>query len=399
MAWSLRKSFKVGPTRINLSSRGIGYSVGVRGLRVGTSSSGRGYVRGGRGMLRYQAALGSSAQSLAGPPAYSGPAFGGCRVSMIGGLILGPVLLAIQNNTTRLIVAGSVVALVLVAMGLRKAAAMRREREEAARQEAIEALNEAVSALLTNPTPSEADARRVSERRREVGELPGGVEQYEAAYRSAVADAVADQKVSPEERTRLERLARGLGLSRDFVQRSNLGGFVEGFYALIGDGKLTEDEDEKLKALRAAFSIPEAQITAQLAKADQLRRARGVEQADKLEPVAVDVKLGKSESAFYAVPAAEMRFYMASDRDFEPVKSGTLYVTDQRLLFVGDGSNSIKLQKVLRLGMEPRRAGGEVVSLAIDGRKTPYYLFADEPFVLVAHIKRAWGAAHNAPAA
>src|SRR5262245_51415561 len=65
MGWSMRKSIKLGPARLNLSSRGIGYSVGVRGLRVGTSSRGRSYVRGGRGMLRYQAPLSSSVDDSA----------------------------------------------------------------------------------------------------------------------------------------------------------------------------------------------------------------------------------------------------------------------------------------------------------------------------------------------
>lgn len=41
MAFIFRRSVGIGPFRINLSKRGIGVSVGVRGLRTGISSTGR----------------------------------------------------------------------------------------------------------------------------------------------------------------------------------------------------------------------------------------------------------------------------------------------------------------------------------------------------------------------
>jgi hypothetical protein len=44
-----RKSIKMGPLRFNLSKRGVGMSVGVKGLRIGTRAGGRGtYISGGR---------------------------------------------------------------------------------------------------------------------------------------------------------------------------------------------------------------------------------------------------------------------------------------------------------------------------------------------------------------
>lgn len=43
MGWNLRRSVNFGPLRLNLSKSGVGYSVGVRGLRVGKDSAGRNY--------------------------------------------------------------------------------------------------------------------------------------------------------------------------------------------------------------------------------------------------------------------------------------------------------------------------------------------------------------------
>jgi hypothetical protein len=59
MGWFLRKSIRMGPVRVNLSKRGIGTSVGVKGLRVGTGPRGP-YVAGGRGGVYFRQQLGSS---------------------------------------------------------------------------------------------------------------------------------------------------------------------------------------------------------------------------------------------------------------------------------------------------------------------------------------------------
>lgn len=42
-----RKSFGKGPLRINISKSGIGWSLGIPGLRFGRSSTGRRYTRAG----------------------------------------------------------------------------------------------------------------------------------------------------------------------------------------------------------------------------------------------------------------------------------------------------------------------------------------------------------------
>jgi hypothetical protein len=53
----LRKSFRLGPFRFNLSKSGVGTSVGVKGARVGVDGRGKGYVAGGRGGLFFRKQL------------------------------------------------------------------------------------------------------------------------------------------------------------------------------------------------------------------------------------------------------------------------------------------------------------------------------------------------------
>lgn len=56
MGWYLRKSFGIGPLRLNLSKSGLGLSGGVKGLRVGTGPRGS-YLHGGREGLYFRKSL------------------------------------------------------------------------------------------------------------------------------------------------------------------------------------------------------------------------------------------------------------------------------------------------------------------------------------------------------
>lgn len=66
MGWYLRKSFRLGPLRLNLSKSGLGVSAGVTGFRVGTGPRGS-YVHAGRGGIYFR-------QRLSGPSERREPA-------------------------------------------------------------------------------------------------------------------------------------------------------------------------------------------------------------------------------------------------------------------------------------------------------------------------------------
>lgn len=74
MGFSFRRSIKLGPVRLNLSTRGVGVSAGVRGARVSVGPRGT-YVTLGRGGFQYRAKLdnrlGGHGSSPQPAPAYS----------------------------------------------------------------------------------------------------------------------------------------------------------------------------------------------------------------------------------------------------------------------------------------------------------------------------------------
>ncbi len=73
MGWYLRKSFGLGPLRLNLSKSGIGYSLGVRGARIGVGPRGS-YVRLGRDGVYYQKYFSTDSSRTARPSAFVRPA-------------------------------------------------------------------------------------------------------------------------------------------------------------------------------------------------------------------------------------------------------------------------------------------------------------------------------------
>ena len=54
MSFYIRKSINLGIIRINFAKHGVGFSVGVPGLRAGRSADGRWYVHAGREGLYYR---------------------------------------------------------------------------------------------------------------------------------------------------------------------------------------------------------------------------------------------------------------------------------------------------------------------------------------------------------
>lgn len=63
MGFHLRKSFKIGAMRFNLSNSGIGFSTGIKGLRVGIDGKGRSYIGGGKGALRFRQQISGAANN------------------------------------------------------------------------------------------------------------------------------------------------------------------------------------------------------------------------------------------------------------------------------------------------------------------------------------------------
>jgi hypothetical protein len=87
MGFYLRKSFRFGPVRFNLSKSGIGTSFGVKGARIGVNSRGQAYVNAGRGGFYFRETIPSTTPQRRGgantPPLVDSPATAGEPIRQI----------------------------------------------------------------------------------------------------------------------------------------------------------------------------------------------------------------------------------------------------------------------------------------------------------------------------
>lgn len=254
-------------------------------------------------------------------------------------------------------------------------------------------------ALAGKPGPTEEDVRGVVALREKAGQLPREMAaQLAEAYRGAISEVVADGHLTGAERGRVDLVKRGLGLPQDVVARAAIEGFLGGHAVLVGDGRLTAEEDAALTSLRDALAVPEAAVRAQLAQAGELRKARDVATGD-LAAVEADIKLRDGEACYYWAPVSERkkraRAYVENgvrhtETAFEDVRSGNLYITNQRLLMVAEGTTTIKPEKVMDCAVD---SDERLLVLTVDGRKTPWYFALYEPFVAAAYVDRVVAAA------
>jgi len=218
--------------------------------------------------------------------------------------------------------------------------------------------------------------------------------ELEALYRGAVHEVVSDYAVSKGERRRLDHLVQAFDLPNEISHRAAVDGFLQAHAVLVGDGRLTEKEQDQLAELQKVLRVPDAGIQAQLVYSDELVRARLVLSS---EPVAIqpDVKLKASEACFYATPFVEKkervgRTYVQDgvrhkEMTLEVVRDGRLFVTNERVLLVASGTTSLKYEKILESAVD---AESRLLSLTVDGRKAPYLFEVPEPFVAIAYVDK-----------
>lgn len=202
-------------------------------------------------------------------------------------------------------------------------------------------------------------------------------------YRGELQAALADQHLTPEEKVRLDALARRLRLPDDVVQTI----YKEDTTALLqrvlnqatADRRLSPEEEGQLAALADNLGAKIAYDAATLAALDRCRLLWRIEQGD-LPDVPVPIRLQRGERCHANIPAAshyELRRVTRAIRYAGPtarikivkglywrmgqisldrvtqevltlLDTGTLYVTSKRFLFDGAKKNtSIPLGRII----------------------------------------------------
>ena len=397
MGFYIRKSFRAGPIRFNLSKSGLGISAGVRGARIGLTSQGRAYVHGGRHGLYYRQTLGAG--SRAGSAAGGGSAAprGPVELTEDTGVTYasGPLSIPARDpvpdpvrpvrrlHVLPALAAGAAgflmpmpvpaVALVLAFAALLAQASVRRGAVGAGDRFGHELRlfsESAVSAEL--PCRAALDEARAAPRLH-----PDDVAFFEFREYSAAVTAVAAPSAEPRAVTRLAHLDAVVSLPAARRQELRLAAYSRAHLAAVRDHDLTEEEEHGLAAVRAAFGLTAADLGPELGLLDRLRSLRDL-RAGTLPSVEPSVPLRSGETCHFEAPARLLRSRVLRSfsrdgvrykvRGHVVAREGKVVVTDRRVALVHAGETSYPLAKILDVEVDHDR---QLVTLVRQGVAAP----------------------------
>ena len=398
MGFYLRKSFRAGPVRFNLSKGGVGASFGVTGARIGLSSAGRAYVHGGRGGLYYRKSLGGGggraraersgapaaveltedtgvtygalpAQEQApdagdAPVRRSPPTYGWLALGAVAGGLLLP-------SPFPAWVAAAVFA-ALVALGVR-----RRKRRAAG-----DAYGRLLDARAAAGEPITDDERAALAAARGDPRLTPDDARYfeEQAYLDLLEAATAGGADDPRVFERLAEMETLVGLDPAFRRRARLDAYSRAHVEAVSDHDLTAAEEQALERARTALGLTDADLADELALLDRLRELRAIRGGD-LPVVDAATKLPGRETCHLESEGRLLKQRLLRSfsrggqrykvRGYVVDKEGALLVTSRRVVLVHQGVTSFPIGRILDVEVDHDR---RLLTLTRDGVATPTYL-------------------------
>jgi len=419
MGLYLRKAFRFGPLRLNLSKSGLGVSAGLKGLRIGTGPRGA-YVHAGRGGLYWRKSLRAGQSEPLSPDAPSPPpsahsastAFteGGISIeaapipatmrvhvkrrsgpliaAIAGGIVLALIVRSAQSGVPLLLV-------ILLTVGLSTGLVLLDARYERRLNEYINTLSTLFGRKPPMPSDQLAHVTRLQREGRFKPEhlLPI----HRVIYSLLLLKLMTDSVIEESERTLLAQAARLLTLSASDAQHARIEAFKRLYLELIADHELSEAEDQTLRQIQQALTIPDGAIHEEVQTITELREARTIREGD-LKQIPVDIALPAGEICYHRTTGQllekrVLRSYTLNrvrhkEEGLVPTGEGKVYLTSKRIVLVGDGVTSYQLGKVLDVDVDMDK---KHLTLTVDGRKRPVYLAVPDAIVTGAMIERLSG--------
>lgn len=219
-------------------------------------------------------------------------------------------------------------------------------------------------------------------RQRDIAEIEASV--LAGIYRREFQTALADKRLTPEEKERLDTIVRQLRIPREVYEpifkEDGTAVVLRVFNEACADRRLSPDEEQQLAALAKDLGATLKQDDATLAALERFRLLWRLEQGGALPSIPVPIRLQREECCHVSVPASHHEFRTVTrafrysgptarikiakgiswrlgqinlervtDEVLTQLDSGTLYVTNKRLLFDGTRKTAqIPFKKVMR---------------------------------------------------
>ncbi len=427
MGFYLRKSFRLGPVRLNLSKSGLGFSAGVRGARIGVTPSGRSYIHAGRGGLYLKENLASGTRrstdkkplgstidsnviTEATGVTYGAAASRDSQSSLRSALVrakrppgrilllpcIGFVMLLIAIAGDELSgISATILILSIPLLTLWPIPLL----VEKSKIRAAEKLGDTLAEILN--CGEELSPENISRMKNALADHSAPREEVNricrVAYLSVVISLVEDRHVSAVELKTLEQLEQLFDIPQEFVREARREAYREVYLEIVSDNELTQKEEVELEHVRSALRIDESEIQDELKFVGLLRRIRDIRHGE-LEIHETNQRLQKSEVCYFEAPARllkvrNLRSFQESGqrykvRGYVIDKEGTMIVTNKRLLIIHEGTTSIPLAKIIDLEVDVDDC---VLMITKDGSSTPVIVTTREALVAGAVVSAVAG--------
>lgn len=419
MGFFIRKAFKAGPLRINLSKGGVGVSGGVTGARIGLNRNGA-YVYGGRHGLYYREQLGKRRKSRQSPdhvkpngrpvevnpsgptdlfidtgatypspydliephpwpdlveaaPRHKNPVIWILLIFLIG------VSIAISNPVVWGV---SAIGFLLISWSLFSDYKWRKKGRLM-----IETIAETF----------EKDPKRV-----DLGIMhhfeKNAPNRYNERFMPdlfSVIIQIAMEKMDDEHIFAYNKLEKQIPVSDKFIRSTKQAILSRRLDAVLEDHILTKAEENQVRELIKKLNLSEQFIFEELQHLDLASSVRK-EMENPLEVAESPIPLVRGESCYAVFDDVRLLEERVQDRfqhkrvqyrklGYEIQIEGTLVITDRRLVIFGSGSREYRLNKVLDVITDLE---SNTIEITISGRKNPIFLTAKFPMIIAARLEK-----------
>ncbi|MBU0971002.1 MAG: DUF4236 domain-containing protein, partial [Proteobacteria bacterium] len=287
MGFYIRKSFRAGPVRLNLSKSGLGLSAGVKGFRVGSGPRGN-YVHAGRGGLYYRKNLGSNTK-------YRSTSQNSAGSIGIVGVIIALVLIIFVGQW---FVENPAVFIFIVAIAALIAGTM--FYKKTSRDKAIAEYKKILDEIFVLETLEFNEEKLKGIKNKLVHDCKAESEEIEQNIYNAVLDKIIDDdEITPKERETIKKLESIISISDSNKTETKLEIFKSYYLNAIEDRLITNSEIDTLNNIVEGLGINDSDIKEEMQTVKEIIKIQTLKHP--LSPLeTVPITIQKSEKAFYS---------------------------------------------------------------------------------------------------
>ena len=404
MGFYIRKSFSEGPIRINLSKSGLGVSAGVRGARIGVGPRGA-YVAGGRGGLYFRQNLKLNKRSHNNRTTNSnqilvdtGVTYKESRRNHINTKTINSNILTKREKKYQFFLILFVLSLGLVSFSIKMIVipiiflvlTIHYYKKDKRIKEELRIVDELRSRFINS---FELD---------KIKEVSSEIDLLSLQNKTVLGFEVIQELIykyrdnlSQIDREVLESLTQLFALDRDDIKNIKYAVFSKIFNESIEDDFLDKNEEKRLLDYAKEMGLESGTIRDELEVISQMATIRD-ELANELSPIDIDISIQKSEKCYYETEgkllnSKILRSYTVDGERIKEVgyvvkKEGSIYLTNKRILLVGNGTYEIRLNKIIDIVADNE---SNIVEFIVDGKKKPIILTVPNIAVFISKVHKA----------